>query len=36
MDARNYIRINNYGIQKYIMKENIEYRASNLLQHHPD
>lgn len=36
MDARNYIRINSYGIQKYIMKENIELRASNLLQHHPD
>jgi hypothetical protein len=36
IDARNYIRINNYGIQKYIMKENIELRASNLLQHHPD
>ena len=36
IDARNYIRINNYGIQKYIVKENIELRASNLLNHHPD
>jgi hypothetical protein len=36
IDARNYIRINNYGIQKYIMKENIELRHSNLLNLHPD
>lgn len=36
IDARNYIRINNYGIQKYIMKENIELRTANLLNLHPD
>lgn len=35
IDAKNYIRINNYGIQKYILKENIDLQVSNLLNLHP-
>lgn len=36
IDAREFIRINNYGIQKYILKENIDLKASNLFSLRPD
>ena len=31
IDAKRFIYINNYGIQKYILKENVELDRSNLL-----